>query len=198
MACDERVMRNMKKKEAKNYIFTMIKMATEEKSLFATTTGFGGKNAGRKRILQALNKKRSGMGWGAAATFLGGCLLLAFVSFSQPEGSDSARKDDKSEIQFAKAVENEEVPELVEPRYEEVRHLEYFDENFDYYGVMQDIIDNYDPMTEYLTAEQSKAITIQSSIYLAEMYAEWQAEGRELKPDEIWLIDEFYGTYPVD
>lgn len=123
---------------------------------------------------------------------------MAFVSFSQPEGSDFVRKDDKVKIQFAKAAEMEQVPELVEPRYEGVSRLDPFDENFDYHGVMQDIIDNYNDFTQPVTDEQAKAIDIKSCIYLAEMYVERKKEGKKLKPNEIWLIDEYYGAYSND
>ena len=49
VACDERVMRRMREREAKSYVYTLIKMTSEERGT-VVTLGFGGRNAARKRI----------------------------------------------------------------------------------------------------------------------------------------------------
>ena len=196
MACDERVMRKMKKGEAKNYIYTLIKMGTEEKHLFATTTGFGGRNAGKKRILQALNQRRKGIMSIAGSVFFGGCLLLAFVSLSQPESNISAMADNKDTKKFAEAVETgeEQVPELIEPRYVKDSDLLPYDEDFDYFGVMQDIVDNYNDLSQELTEDQVKALRINNSAYLAKKWKEKGERGEKLTSHEIWTIEEYGGV----
>ena len=195
MACDERVMKKMSEKETKNYIYTMIKMTTEKKSLFTMTTGFGGKAAGKKRILQALGRRKKGMASAAAAVLLGICLLSSFVSFSRTEVNVASLKNNESSADMKQNVleTEEQEPELIEPRFDKVRHLKRYDESFDYDGVMQDIIDNYNDFTQPFTEDQIKALIIQNGIKRAEIYREIQARGIQLQSDQIWTIEE-YGT----
>ena len=197
MACDERVMRRMKEGEVRNYICTMIKMATEEKNLFATTTGFGGKNAAKKRILQALNGNKKEIGGAVAAVFVCGCLLSTFVSFSQMKINYSPNRENEnftSMEKAAKEISEEPIPELLEPRFGGISHYPAYDESFDYEGVIQDIIDNYNDPTQPMTKDQEKALIIQNGIYVAELYKEFQEKGKRLNADQIWMIDEYYGV----
>ena len=196
MACDERVMKKMSEKETKNYIYTMIKMTTEKKSLFTMTTGFGGKAAGKKRILQALGRRKKGMASAAAAVLLGICLLSSFVSFSRTEVDVASLRKSESSADMKQNVaetEEEQEPELIEPKFDEVIYLFPYDESFDYDGVMPDMIDNYNDVTQPLTPDQEKALIIQNGIKLAKIYKRLQKQGRELRADEIWTVEE-YGT----
>ena len=196
MACDERVMRRMEEREAKNYVCTMIKMATEEKCLFTTATGFGGKNAAKKRILQALNGKKREVGGAVAAVLIWGCLLSAFVSFSQIGENHSSNRVSDNLANVEKEVKmmwEEPTPELVEPRFSGVSNFPSFDENFDYEGVMQDIIDNYNDQNQPLTEDQITALTIQNGIQMADIYKRQQKKGKKLEAEQIWMIDEYYG-----
>ena len=200
MACDERVMKKMSEKETKNYIYTMIKMTTEKKSLFTMTTGFGGKAAGKKRILQALGRRKKGMASAAAAVLLGICLLSSFVSFSRTEVDVASLRKSESSADMKQNVaetEEEQEPELIEPKFDEVIYLFPYDESFDYDGVMQDIIDNYNDVTQPLTSDQKKALDMQCFIKVAKIYKNSQHQGRKLESSDIWLIEE-YGTVKTE
>ena len=191
MACDERVMRRLGKEKADRYIYTLIKMATEEKRLFAATTGFGGKYAGRNRILQALNRKRMGTAGFTAAVLFGVCLLSSFLSFSQGEKPVDERETPIPVVDTAEAAASDFIPELVEPRYDGTGEKMPYDEDFDYNGVMQDIIENYNDFSQPPTQEQVKAVRMKELAFLAGMYRERQAEGQSLEPDEIWILEEY-------
>lgn len=190
MACDERVMGKMGE-EAKTYIYTLIKMGTEGKSMIATT-GFGGKDTGKRRILEALKKKKRGLGSLLATGGMLLCLLPAFVVFLTAEEQIPA-------VVFGETIEGqqEQTAELLQPRFEGVEDLSPYDESFDYDGVMQDIIENYNDPTKPLTEEQIKAIDMKSAISLAELYRERQKRGEKLTADEIWMIEE-YGSVNVE
>ena len=82
MACDERVLRNTDGDESKNYVYTMIKMASGGSSLWATT-GFMRQSAEKRRILEAMRQKRMGIGSILISVVLCLCLGVSFFSFSQ-------------------------------------------------------------------------------------------------------------------
>lgn len=93
--------------------------------------------------------------------------------------------------------QQEQTAELLQPRFEGVEDLSPYDESFDYDGVMQDIIENYNDPTQPLTEEQIKAIDMKSAVSLAELYRERQKRGEKLTADEIWMIEE-YGSVNVE
>lgn len=195
MACDERVLRSMGKRESESYIYTMIKMATEEKRFYATTTGFGGKNSGRKRILAALHQKHRGIAGAAAAAAMTICLFPGFVSFSQEGKRFPAQRQDDTQktIDLAESEtgETEDIPELVEPRFDGTSYMVPYDEEFDYNGVMQDMIENYNDFSQEPTEDQVKAVQIDTFASLAKLYKEQKEEGLELSARKIWMIEEY-------
>ena len=194
MACDERVLRDRQGQEAKNYVYTMIKMASGGKMLWSTT-GFAGKNAERKRILAAMNQKRMEKRNILAAAVLGLCLMSSFFSFTQAkevldtEPSDVQEAIGSLQLEGSEAVSKEHT--LLAPFYEgEIRTPD--DENFDYKAVLQDITDNYNDFSQPLTEEQRRALEIQDYIRMAYIYKERRDRGEKLKGEELWVIDEYY------
>ena len=179
---------------AKNYVYTMIKMAYGGKMLWSTT-GFAGKNAEKKRILAAMNQKRMGKRSILAAAVLGLCLMSSFFSFTQAkevldtEPSDVQEAIGSSQLEGSEAVSKEHT--LLAPFYEgEIRTPD--DENFDYKAVLQDITDNYNDFSQPLTEEQRRALEIQDYIRMAYIYKERRDRGEKLKGEELWVIDEYY------
>ena len=195
MACDEGVLRNMAGEKAKNYVYTMIKMASGGGILWSTT-GFIGKNAERKRILAAMNQKRQGKGSMLTTVILGLCLVLPFFSFVQTERvADRERTDVQGEA-VNTSLEKQEVVEtertLLSPSYEG-RFKSPSVDNFDYKAVMQDIVENYNDLSQPFAEDQIKALDIQNYIVLANIYKEQEDRGIKLDPTELWIVDEFYG-----
>ena len=194
MACDERVLRKMDGDESKSYVYTMIKMASGGSSLWSTT-GFMRQSAEKRRILEAMNQKRMGIGSILISLVLCLCLGVSLFSFTQvSEVSDMKafsvqRENETPQLQKLEAVKKEQP--LLSPVYEgEIRS--FSTENFDYEAVMQDIIDNYNDFSQPLTEEQVKAIRIKNLIIMADMYKSRQDQGEKLKPRELWILDEFY------
>ena len=187
MACDERVMRKLGKEKADGYIYTLIKMATEKKRLFGTTAGFGGKHTGKNRILQALNRKKTGMVSFTAAGLFGICLLSSFLSFSQ----EGKHMNEPAAVNMEEAGASDFIPELVEPRFDGTSHMMPYDEDFDYNAIMQDIMENYNDFSQPPTEEQVKAVSMKELAVLAGVYKERQAKGQSLEPEEIWVLEEY-------
>lgn len=79
--------------------------------------------------------------------------------------------------------------------FEEVMYLSKYidiDEDFDYEGVLKDIVENYNDFSQPFTKEQEQALVIQNFIYMANEMKAKQDKGMKLEPSEYWLIDEFY------
>ena len=188
VACDERVMRRMREREAKSYVYTLIKMTSEERGT-VVTLGFGGRNAARKRILEALNERKKG---GITLTVCFGiCLLLVFgFSGTLEEGPAMGRGNGEAGV-TANATERKE--DLIEPRYTGFTSMPAYDENFDYHTVKREILENYNDFMEQPTEEQIKMILIQNGIASAKMYKERQKNGYALTADQIWIMEEYYG-----
>ena len=167
IACDERVMHSMKEEEAKNYIYTLIKMASGQRSLFSTTA-FGSSNAGKKRITEAMFQGRKGLANILIALCLSISILPTFVSFSPVvESIQTTRVGGNRNEEDKKMEEQIQEPELIEPRYDGVTSIPAFDEDFNYNEVMEDIVENYNDVTQELTEDQIKAIRIQEGASLA-------------------------------
>ena len=121
MACDERVLRNMDGDESKNYVYTMIKMASGGSSLWAMT-GFMRQSAEKRRILEAMRQKRMGIGSILISLVLCLCLVVSLFSFSQvSEVSDMnafnvQRENETPQLQKLEAVQKEQP--LLSPVYE--------------------------------------------------------------------------------
>lgn len=193
IACDERVMRRMKEEEASSYIYTLIKMASEKRNLFSTTA-FGSSNTGKRRIIEAMGRRRKGLGNMAITLCLSISLLPAFVSLSSTEmPTENARAEGSSNtgVEAQRMEEQGQEPELIEPRYDGFTSIPAYDEGFDYDGVMKDIIENYNDVTQKLTEDQAKAIRIQEGVGLAEEYKEKKERGEKLTANEIWFIEEY-------
>ncbi len=188
IACDERVMRKMGNK-ADNYIYTLIKMSTAEKSLFTTTTGFGGKNTGKKRILETMYKKRR---VSLTAFLVGVCLLLPFFAFVNRESGIEQERQAPMWLADRLGDSESEVRELIEPRFDEVNYFEELDEDFDYQSVLLDIEENYNDLSQPLTPDQEKALTIQNCFKMVKIYKRIQAQGNKLSSDQIWLMEEYF------
>lgn len=195
ISCDEQVLKHMENEEAKSYIYTMIKMASKGSSLLAIN-GFAAKNSGKKRILAAMNRKKIGIGSRAIVGILGISLSLSFFSFAQVknvQGTDNPVIDTE---EFEQGLDTEvQEPVLLSPFFEEVMYLSKYidiDEDFDYEGVMKDIVENYNNFSQPFTKEQEQALIIQNFIYMANEMKAKQDKGMKLEPSEYWLIDEFY------
>lgn len=198
IACDERVLRMMRGEKGKNYIYTMIKMSVEERGHFAAT-GFGGKSVGKRRILAALNPKRLRPGSILTVFAIGLCLGVTFISFSP------VRRElpEALSLQTPSVIESAEEPRIsagakiqqVAPVFEESGDLVWYDEDFDYQEVLQEITDNYNDLTQPLTEEQLKALRIQDYVRLSEYYKGILDEGAKLDSYTIWMIAEYYGRY---
>ena len=193
MACDEQVLRTLGKQGSKNYIYTMIKMASRGDRLLATS-GFGGKDHGRRRILAAINQKRMGKGGILAVTAAGLCLILFFVSLSPKSAAVSVTvnetKQEAIEKIHAYKVETERISPVLEGR-REFPELN-IEADFDYGSVMKDIEENYNDLTQPLTEEQELALRIQRLAHMAKRYKEWGEMGEKLGGYELWLIEKFY------
>ena len=194
MACDERVLRDRQGEEAKNYVYTMIKMASGGKMLWSTT-GFAGKNAERKRILAAMNQRRMGRRGILLVAFACLCLAVSFLTFTQVNGIADMELPvvqeggGMSQVQRLEAVKKEQTQLF--PVYEG----EFYSpqaENFDYQAVMQDIIENYNDFSQELTEEQLLAVQIRNRIHVAEILKERQDRGEQLDAIDLWVLDEFY------
>ena len=197
IACDERVLRQMKGKRGKNYIYTMIKMSADGKRHFAAT-GFGGKSVGKRRVLAALHPKRVRISNMAIILSTGICMSLVFITVTpireerqaQAGGAESITEKDSSP----------KVPlQLIAPVFEDNSNLIWYNKNFDYQGIMQDIRENYNDVTQPLTEEQARAVQIQNYLILGEYYKGVMENGIDLnsniKSEAIWMIDEYYGRY---
>ncbi len=90
-----------------------------------------------------------------------------------------------------KMEEQIQEPELIEPRYDGVTSIPAFDEDFNYNEVMEDIVENYNDVTQELTEDQIKAIRIQEGASLAKEYKEMKDRGEKLTANEIWFIEEY-------
>lgn len=198
IACDERVLRRMKKEKGKHYIYTMIKMSVDEKRHFAAT-GFGGKSVGKRRILAALNPKRLKVVNLMIIMSVGICMSLVFVSVTPVRIRQERKVNDTGEG-IAEEIKPEEGPiQLIEPVFEDNSKFIWYDEDFDFEGIMQDIIENYNDPTQPLTAEQAKAVSIQNYLVLGAYYKGLLEQGIDLKTDyksnAIWMISEYGGKY---
>lgn len=196
MACDEQVLRALGKQEAKNYIYTMIKMASRGSRLLPTN-GFWGKDHGRRRILAAMNQKRMGKA-GMLTAFAGSlCLLLFFCSFpsATSEGVsanvDETRQEEMTGLEGYE-MEIESLSPTLEGRYEfpEVE----ISADFDYHAVMKDLEENYNDLSQPLTQEQELALRLQRLARMAMRYPEWYNMGDKLNGYAVWLKEE-YGQY---
>lgn len=186
MACDEQVLRKMAGQESKNYIYTMIKMSSKGHRLL-TTTAFGGKEAGRRRILAAMNQKKMNMGSMLTAAALSLCLAFSFVTVVPNVG--------KSDEQVAELVDSkvgEENLRQLLPVYEGSFDIPVYDIP-DYKAVLKDIEENYNDLSQELTEEQDAAVMIQTNIFLAEVLKRMQDSGEKLDVREQWLVHEYYG-----
>ena len=65
-------------------------------------------------------------------------------------------------------------------------------ENFDYKGVMQDIIENHNDVNQPFTDDQVKAMNIKNYITIANIFKRRQDRGEKLDATELWILDEFY------
>lgn len=189
MACDEKVLKDMTGEGARNYVYTMIKMASGRKMLWSTS-GFVGKSAEKKRILAAMNQRSMGKGSILAVTVLGLCLAWQFFSFTQnrnmPEiqGEKEAPRWERQEM-----VQEEKI--LLSPFYEgEIRAPDI--KTIDYEAVMEDIRENYNDPSQPLTDEQAYAIDVKNYILMAKIFKRRQDRGEKLDATEIWVLDEFY------
>lgn len=189
MACDEKVLKDMTGEGAKNYVYTMIKMASGRKMLWSTS-GFVGKSAEKKRILAAMNQRSMGKGSILVVTVLGLCLAWPFFSFTQnrnmPEiqGEKEAPRWERQEM-----VQEEKI--LLSPFYEgEIRAPDI--KTIDYEAVMEDIRENYNDFSQPLTDEQAYAIDVKNYILMAKIFKRRQDRGEKLDATEIWVLDEFY------
>lgn len=189
MACDEKVLKEMAGEEAKNYVYTMIKMATDGRMLWSTT-GFVGRSAVRKRILAAMNHRKMRKGSALAVAVLGLCLMLPFFSLTQNVEMREVLEKEKAP-QMEKLETSPEEPTLMSPFYEgEIWSIDM--ENFDYKGVMQDIIENHNDVNQPFTDDQVKAMNIKNYITIANIFKRRQDRGEKLDATELWILDEFY------
>lgn len=189
MACDEKVLKEMTGKEAKNYVYTMIKMATDGRMLWSTN-GFVGRSAERKRILAAMNQRKMGKGSALAVAVL--CLFLISPFFSLTQDVETPEFLEKVEAPQSEKLEaSPKEPTLLSPFYEgEIWSIDM--ENFDYKGVMQDIIENHNDVNQPFTDDQVKAMNIKNYITIANIFKRRQDRGEKLDATELWILDEFY------
>lgn len=190
MACDEKVLKDMTGEGAKNYVYTMIKMASGRKMLWSTS-GFVGKSAEKKRILAAMNQRSMGKGSILVVTVLGLCLAWPFFSFTQNRNMPEIQEEKEApRWERQEMVQEEKI--LLSPFYEGEIHVPNT-ENFDYKGVMQDIIENHNDVNQPFTDDQIKALKIKNCIHMAGIYKRRQENGEKLKPKELWILEKFYG-----
>lgn len=196
MACDEQVLRALGKQEAKNYIYTMIKMASRG-SRILPTNGFWGKDHGRRRILAAMNQKRMGKAGMLTAFAASLCLLLFFCSFSSVTSDEVSANVDETRQEEMTGLEGyemeiESLSPTLEGRYEfpEVE----ISADFDYHAVMKDLEENYNDLSQPLTEEQELALRLQRLARMAMRYPEWYNMGDKLNGYAVWLKEE-YGQY---
>lgn len=191
MACDEKVLKEMEGEEAKNYIYTMIKMATDGRMLWSTT-GFVGRSAVRKRILAAMNRRKVGTKGILLTAFLCLWLVLSFFSLTPVKtATDMEISNSKKDVKILSvgSMEPERAP--LSPFYEgEIRAPDI--ENFDYKAVLEDIRENYNDFSQPLTDEQDKALRIKNYILMAKIFKRRQDRGEKLDATELWILDEFY------
>lgn len=186
VACDERVMKNMKEGDADNYIYTLIKMGTEERNT-VITTGFGQKHAGKRRVLEALEKRKGG---GVIAVCFGICLWAILCSFPTLDGE--LLKAQKKDWWISAGTKTEGL-DLIDPRYGGLTNMPAYDKDFDYDTVKQEIGENYSDFIENPTEEQIKMILVQNGIAAAKMYKKRQENGYVLTADQIWILEEYGG-----
>lgn len=152
-----------------------------------TTTAFGGKEAGRRRILAAMNQKKMNMGSMLTAAALSLCMAFSFVTVVPNVG--------KSDEQVAELVDSkvgEENLRQLLPVYEGSFDIPVYDIP-DYKAVLKDIEENYNDLSQELTEEQDAAVMIQTNIFLAEVLKRMQDSGEKLDVREQWLVHEYYG-----
>ena len=196
IACDERVLRQMKGKRGKNYIYTMIKMSADGKRHFAAT-GFGGKSVGKRRVLAALHPKRVRISNMAIILSMGICMSLVFITVT-PIQQERETKHGVEEENAKELRQKEETYQLIEPVFEDNEDLIWYDEDFDYQGIMQDITENYNDLSQPFTEEQLKAMNIHDYLVLGEYYKGLLEEGADLDSDLIWMIAEYDGKYEME
>ena len=196
IACDERVLRQMKGKRGKNYIYTMIKMSADGKRHFAAT-GFGGKSVGKRRVLAALHPKRVRISNMAIILSTGICMSLVFITVT-PIQQERETKHGVEEENAKELRQKEETYQLIEPVFEDNEDLIWYDEDFDYQGIMQDITENYNDLSQPFTEEQLKAMNIHDYLVLGEYYKGLLEEGADLDSDLIWMIAEYDGKYEME
>lgn len=201
ISCDEQVLKTMGERQKKNYIYTMIKMAAGGKR-FLTTTGFGSKHAGKERILEAMNSKKMGKRSVALSFPLGICFLLPLAFIRIPIG-EAAQTKVAQMTQKEEPARQSRNPEYVRnssaqlaPVFEHTYPVDalfvYDEEDFDYYAVYNDIVENYNDSSQELTEVQAKAIVVKMNIKVAQLAKENLERGIVLEPSDIWLIDEYY------
>lgn len=192
ISCDECVMKQMERMESKNYIVTMIKMSSKGRALL-TTSGFWGREDGKRRILEAMARKEIRKGSVLIALALSFCFVASFLTIqSSVKESWIEQEEGQKKQSMIPKLANIGMALQIEPKFEQKDYKISVDENFDYFGVMDDIKKNYNDLTQEPTEDQKTAMTMTGNIALAKIYKERLEEGHELGANELWLIDEYY------
>lgn len=193
MSCDECVLKEMEQGQAKNYIYTMIKMTSERRSLL-TTSEFWGKNAGKKRIIEAMSMKRSGKRNIFAAATFGVCFGISLVTVNPRAGS--AEMEAPVEEAALEPLEStpggrEKISRIL-PVFDTRDYKLQVEDDYDYFAEIRDLEENYNDFSQEPTKEQAYAAQIKGYTLLAETYKERMEQGYEMSPEALWIIDEFY------
>lgn len=193
MACDECVLSQMQRDQTKNYIHTMIKMTTAKRSLL-TTNEFWGKNAEKKRIIEAMSPKRAGKKNVLAVAAFGVCFGITFFTANPSEknpDTDYLEKGINSEILVSTPEDKMSALQIL-PIFEEREYRQQVDKDYDYLEAIRAVEENYNDFSQEPTKEQAYAAQVKGNILLAKSYKEKMEQGYEVSSEALWIIDEFY------
>ena len=203
MACDESVLQSMNQETSKSYIYTLIKMASENRA-HLTFTGFWEKDGGKKRILAAINRAEKKKKCFLLMLPVGAVMFLFFVSFtsvsSQDMISETARINGSEEIQNISG-NSQDGTSVVEESTEEMQSIEALEtqgetefvrmSDEEYVHVMTDIIENYNDVAQPLTQEQERALTQLNLYNMSDEYEAKLERGGKLTEEQMQIWKEY-------
>lgn len=215
ISCDEKVMLSMDEVGKKSYAETLLAIAANNGDILLAFPGFlDGKDLLKQRILSAIAFRKVGILGIIMTVVMFGCSLLTFASYTpvvktqvasaneplaqiQPEeisntdqGMDNgnASADEVDEAEENK-VEESNIEEMTETAEAETEFVRMSDEEYE--RVMNDIIENYNDLSEEFTDEQLRALKQQNLYHLAVIYTEQLERGEVLTEEERKIVAEY-------
>lgn len=187
MACDERVLREMDYKDAKEYAETLIRMSAQNEREAILFEGFQRKNAQRRRILAAIENKKMGVVGTVAALLVMASSLVSFAYYTPdlkgkpiPVISGSIVDEKSSEKEY------EETKERAGYREEWLSKVER------YRMIWEDIIESHDDPNQPFTDEQQEAFNYYEMTRAANLYLERLEQGNVIGEIGIETIEDVY------